>query len=415
MIRPESMQNVRIEQYRAALNAMRCGEFDAAVDAQPDDALGLLGRDINELAAVLGQRFSELSSIQSIAESVEAGLFLDDILDRVYASFQRIIPYDRIGCALLSPDKRVVTARWARTSAAASGIRAGFSQPIAGSSLEGILKTERPRILNDLEDYLASHPDSASTRLIFAEGVRSSLTCPLVAQGAPVGFLFFSSRHKNAYRDIHEGMFIRIAGQLSVVVEKSLLYEEIFRVNSELIEVRRALEEQATHDTLTGILNRRAVLERLDAELNRVHRGGSSVGVLICDIDHFKRVNDTHGHAGGDTVLREVARVLARGCRPTDAVARYGGEEFIVIVPATEPSELDAIAERVRSVIAALRVTVGEVAVPITVSIGGALVEAGSAESADSAIARADAGLYDAKRDGRNRYVRRTGAPAIDR
>jgi diguanylate cyclase (GGDEF)-like protein len=403
-----AMGRTRIEQYRAALRAMRCGDFAFAVEPDADDALGLLGRDIRELAATLNQRFSEMSSLQSIVETVEAGLFLDDVLERVYESFQTIIPYDRIGCALLSRDRRTLTARWARTKAAAPAIRAGFSQPVAGSSLEAILRTEQPRILNDLEDYLARNPNSVSTRLILAEGVRSSLTCPLVAQGTPVGFLFFSSRAKHTYRDVHQGMFIRIAGQLSVVVEKSLLYEEVFRVNQELLEARQALEVQATHDALTGIPNRRAVLDRLGAELNRVQRGESGVGLLLCDIDHFKRINDTHGHAAGDAVLREVATTLTRGCRPTDTVARYGGEEFLVVLPAIEdPAELDTVAARLGADIAGLRLTAGDAAVPVTISIGGAIVAAGSSVSADTLIAQADASLYHAKEAGRNRYVRR--------
>ncbi len=402
-----SSLNARIIQYRAALDAMRHGQFDATVAPDADDALGLLGEDINALATALHRRFSELTSLQAIAERVEAGLFLDDVLERVYESCRSVIPYDRIGCALLSQDRSSVTARWAKTAASAPGLRVGFTQPIAGSSLERILNSGQPRILNDLEDYLAQHPASISTRLVLAEGVRSSLTCPLIAQGTPVGFLFFSSRSRNTYRDVHLGLFLRIAGQLSVVVEKSLLYEELFRVNEELLAARRALEEQATHDALTGLLNRRALLERLGAELSRVQRGTSNVGLLLCDIDHFKRVNDTHGHGAGDVVLREVARVLAQSCRPTDVVARYGGEEFVVVVPATSASELDAIAERVRRAVESLRVSSGESPVTVTISLGGALALAGSAPRADPLIALADAAMYQAKRDGRNRYVRR--------
>jgi len=103
-------RSVRIQPSRAALEAVRRGDFDATVDPQPDDALGLPGQDIHALAATLGQRFSELPSLHATTERVEADLFFGDILERVHESFRRVIRYDRMGCALLSPDRRTVLA-----------------------------------------------------------------------------------------------------------------------------------------------------------------------------------------------------------------------------------------------------------------------------------------------------------------
>jgi len=115
---------------------------------------------------------------------------------------------------------------------------------MAGSSLERVLATGEPRILDDLEAYLAAHPRSESTRLIVAEGVRSSLTCPLVANGKPVGFLFFSSRERGTYRRAHVELFMEIAGQLALIVEKSRLYELLL----ELDQVKNRFLGMAAHD-----------------------------------------------------------------------------------------------------------------------------------------------------------------------
>jgi len=237
------------------------------------------------------------------------------------------------------------------------------------------------------------------------EGIRSSLTCPLVAQGHPVGFLFFSSRKTGTYRDAHEELFMRIAGQLSIVMEKSVLYEEVHRVNRELVAAREKLEHQASHDALTGLPNRRAFIERVERELQSHGAGGQSFGLLMLDIDHFKHVNDSYGHLAGDEVLRQVAQALLAACRPGDALARYGGEEFVICIPVASEGLLAQLAERLRAAVARLSIAWQGQAIPLTVSLGGALVGAGVAATTDELVSAADAGLYEAKRNGRNRYA----------
>jgi diguanylate cyclase (GGDEF)-like protein len=154
-------------------------------------------------------------------------------------------------------------------------------------------------------------------------------------------------------------------------------------------------------DALTGILNRRAVQVRLHAELNRAQRDGSTVALLMLDLDHFKRVNDTFGHAAGDRVLRRVGRHLRRMARATDSVGRIGGEEFLVVLPATGTAEAMAFAERLRASIGTRPETV--VVPDVTVSIGVLVLASPHPSGLEESLRLVDTALYQAKADGRNR------------
>lgn len=165
---------------------------------------------------------------------------------------------------------------------------------------------------------------------------------------------------------------------------------------------------EASHDPLTGLANRRQLDARLDAERARCLRHGEPLSVLMCDLDHFKRVNDLFGHAAGDVVLAAAADALAGELRASDVGARYGGEEFVALLPETTPEQALAAAERVRRRIAALHIDVGDAVLTVTVSIGIASLEDG--ESGEALLARADAAMYRAKESGRNRCVFATPA-----
>jgi two-component system cell cycle response regulator len=156
----------------------------------------------------------------------------------------------------------------------------------------------------------------------------------------------------------------------------------------------------ATLDGLTGLLNRRALLELLDREVHRAARYGHPLAVISLDIDHFKQVNDRHGHPAGDEVIREVAARIARRVRVVDAVGRLGGEEFLVVCPDTSGENACHLAEDLRRLIAA-RPMAG---LHVTVSLGVAGFDAG-ADTRDSLLARADARLYAAKHAGRDRVA----------
>ncbi len=169
-------------------------------------------------------------------------------------------------------------------------------------------------------------------------------------------------------------------------------------------ELRHALEENSRlsrTDALTGLPNRREAQERLEQEWSRYQRVDSEFSVLLCDIDHFKTVNDQLGHPAGDIALRAVAQQLTQTCRSVDCVSRWGGEEFLIILPATAIQHAADLAERLRHNIAARTIDTGRSQLSLRLSIGCASML--PRQSIDLLIDRADTALYRAKATGRNR------------
>lgn len=179
--------------------------------------------------------------------------------------------------------------------------------------------------------------------------------------------------------------------------------ERILGLQQELIAARDALKEQATHDPLTGLWNRGAIMEILGNELNRGLREGIPLAVVMADIDHFKLVNDSYGHLAGDAVLREVSRRLRTSVRPYDSVGRFGGEEFLVVFSGYKNLPSLNQAERLREAVAATPVSIKNAAIPVALSLGVATWESGGGASLEQLLASADAALYCAKQHGRNR------------
>jgi len=179
--------------------------------------------------------------------------------------------------------------------------------------------------------------------------------------------------------------------------------QRMLEMQSRLLEARDKLAYQATHDPLTGVLNRRAILDRLGREISRAKRENGSLSVGMFDIDHFKNINDTHGHLAGDEALVAFIRCIQDGLREYDFVGRYGGEEFLVIAPGSIGLKSESLYERLRARIAGAEIATNAGSISLTVSIG---VAPGTGQSSvDALLAAADAALYRAKADGRNRVV----------
>lgn len=162
--------------------------------------------------------------------------------------------------------------------------------------------------------------------------------------------------------------------------------------------------ELSLRDPLTGLANRRQFQSVLDRAIDMVARSGEPALLLMLDIDHFKRVNDSYGHAAGDSVLQAIARTLAASVRPMDTVARLGGEEFAILLPSCQPSYGSSVAERLRAQIAEQAITLTpHSSVHITISVGGAFAHEWVRTTPALWLERADVQLYRAKQNGRNR------------
>ncbi|MBZ5701615.1 MAG: diguanylate cyclase [Acidobacteriia bacterium] len=179
----------------------------------------------------------------------------------------------------------------------------------------------------------------------------------------------------------------------------------ILQLEDRLIEAREEMRHKATHDALTSLLNRGFILELLQREVDRSRREPTSIALLLGDLDHFKKINDEHGHPVGDEVLRETARRLATVVRPYDAVGRYGGEEFLVVLAGCDAEQGQKRAEQIRAAIAGQPVATEGGPVPVTMSIG--VVASSDWESADveRLLQEVDKALYQAKAAGRNAVV----------
>jgi two-component system, cell cycle response regulator len=178
--------------------------------------------------------------------------------------------------------------------------------------------------------------------------------------------------------------------------------KRIVTLQAELIEARETLRIQASHDSLTGVWNRRAILERLETELARAEREGTPVAVVLADLDHFKRINDSYGHIAGDAVLCEAVNRMRVSLRFYDAIGRYGGEEFLMVLPGCTAQDAVNLADRLRMSISRETVEITGGHIVVTTSLGVAASDTIPVLDAASLIRAADTALYRAKAGGRN-------------
>jgi diguanylate cyclase (GGDEF)-like protein len=293
---------------------------------------------------------------------------------------KRVIPYD-IGAFMTVEGAELKMAAIKRPADARNLI--GETFPVAGSRLCNMaVQRKRPLIgaITSAEDILLPlRPDI---------DVHSFMGVPVVFRDHVTGLITLYNAGARAFTEEDAQVAELFASQVAIALD-----------NSRRVEL---MERQAVTDELTGLYNRRAFALMGEKEVGRARRYQRPLALILFDIDHFKTVNDSHGHLIGDHVLRVLTERVTKTTRVTDIVCRYGGEEFIVLMPEAGREEALAMAERLREEISRMTVVTAGGTLSLTISLGVASLGSNSDEDLDSLIARADRAMYQAKAAGRN-------------
>jgi diguanylate cyclase (GGDEF)-like protein len=219
--------------------------------------------------------------------------------------------------------------------------------------------------------------------------LKSHLTLPLAVEGEVLGCISLTSEQSNAF-DVQDLQFFSVVGY-----QMAATLKQFQKINS--------IKDMAIYDKLTNVHNRRYFDEKLRTETQKSLSSHTPLSLVIVDIDHFKKVNDTYGHHAGDSVLSKVASLLKNSVRKDDTVARYGGEEFVLILPGAKLEVTSMIAERIRRLVETTPFEIESGQIQITISMGISNLPAHRARSEEELVKMADQALYNAKREGRNR------------
>ena len=352
-------------------------------------------RETEEELARAREEAESRRKLVDILHEVTGDLSSDEIYHLLARRVARALDVSHCSVILAKPGDRIGTVATAYENPALRNLEIGIDRY---PEIRAALDHGRPVLIEDLQ----TSPLYRDIRKVWeAEGtpvsIRSVIALPFTLDRLQAG-VFFLRRVEGEPPLTHDDVEFADAVVRAAVASIQ---------RAQLIENTRAdnarLEALAHTDPLTQVLNRRALTIRLASELDRARRYDSVLSLLMIDLDHFKRINDTHGHLVGDDVLRDVAGMLQAAVRSVDLVARYGGEEFVVVLPETAEGGAIAFAERLRERVEAHEFRSGErLRLRMTLSVGVATFPSPRVDSGEDLFARADAALYRAKVDGRN-------------
>lgn len=261
-----------------------------------------------------------------VLERISHGTTMDEVLNFIFEEFSEDIPYDRIAFASYEHSSKRVVTRWARSNSALK-IAPGYWKKLSDSSLMQVFRSKRPRIIGDLNSYLREHPRSDGTSLLLAEDLQSSLTCPLVVDGRPVGFLFFNSKQPDAYSESHVTFFMQLSAILGVFVERSRIHDQLLKQKKTVERQKRLLDEEARRNNKELILAKKVQRALINGKLPRQSRletemlyepaeivGGDLVDcIALGDDSSIVYVADAMGHGVAAALIMSVVRTAFHG------------------------------------------------------------------------------------------------------
>ena len=331
-----------------------------------------------EAAAVEASRVAE--TLREVGLTLSSNLNFKQVSSLILDLMNRVIPFD-IGAFLTTEGTEMRLA--AIKGPGNAQILTGETYPLSGSRLCNMsVQRMRPLIST------ITSPDDILLQLDPGLGIHSYLGAPIVFRGHATGLIALYNTGTHPFTEKDAQVAELFANQVAIVLDNSRRVEQ--------------MEKQAITDELTGLYNRRAFASLAEKEVGRARRYQRPLALILFDIDHFKNVNDTHGHLMGDQVLRILTEKVTKTTRSTDIVCRYGGEEFIVLMPEAGREEAMAMAERLREMVSGITVVAPGGTLSLTISLGMAEFEAGSDETLENLIHRADKAMYEAKAAGRN-------------
>ena len=370
----------QLGRFLQAARRLAGGDFSSPIETQGQDEFAALGEEFNNMSTQLAHRLDELSqerarlreSISRIGQTFASNLDRQALLELALKTAVDAVQ-GSCGRLCIRPADGEPLDETAREGSF-EGLAVAVSAAEREVETEGVGLCQR-EFGDDSTDHVS---------------VLAASLGPADPEGHAHGVLTVARRGR-PFSDDDRELVRSLASQATLALENVELHQQVSR--------------QAVTDELTGLANHGRFQEVLGSEMEQVRRYQYPVGLIMLDIDDFKSINDNYGHQQGDVVLRHVARIVRENSRDADSPARYGGEEMALILPHTDLEGSAAIAERVRSAIAALRISRldGQGTLRITASVG---VAASSEGLKDGLIAEADAALYEAKRGGKNRTVR---------
>ncbi len=326
-------------------------------------------------------------ALRDTAAALNSALGLDEVIDIIMTHVGQVVPHDTLDIFLVDEQNVARVVRCSGYEAIGPGLKEqvlALRLPVdTTSNLKRMAQSGKPNLIEDLRKSDWVHRLDISW-------ARSYLGAPIRVEGKPVGFLSLLSKRPGFFTPEHADRLMTFANQTAVALQKVRQIERLHLL--------------ATTDVLTGLANRRHFLERAEHEFERSRRYFDPITALMFDVDHFKQVNDSFGHAAGDAVLAQMAEVCVAALRKIDLIGRYGGEEFAAVLPQTGLEDARKAANRLAQAVGERAFMFNGQEVRVTVSVGVAEM-LGAGDTLARLLDRADQAMYRAKQAGRNQVM----------